>query len=66
MEVSLSDCGVCGNDDELDDDGTDWMECEKCGQWFHCTCAHVDLEEDEEASFYFECAKCLANKKNNK
>lgn len=63
-EDSLTNCGFCGCDDEFDDDGTDWVECEKCKQWFHCAC--IGIEDEDEASFFFECDKCLKSKKNNK
>jgi hypothetical protein len=50
-------CGVCGDSAEYDDDGTSWIECEKCGHWFHSDCVGIDLDEEEEKSFFFECDK---------
>lgn len=67
-EESLADCGFCGCGDEFDDDGADWVECEKCSQWYHCACLGIDFDDEDrdDISFFFECDKCLKSKKNNK
>lgn len=66
MKNSLNECGFCGCDDEFDDDGTDWVECDNCHQWYHCACIGIELDDDDEASIFHECTACLNNKKNNK
>ena len=42
----------------LNADERNWLKCEKCSGWYHCSCANVTLEEAEEESFHFFCFKC--------
>ncbi len=37
----------------------DWVQCERCNQWFHCNCMEID-PEDEEQTQYFHCG-CIGD-----
>ena len=37
---------------------TKWVQCEVCGDWYHCLCANVDCKTAEQDSYVFCCILC--------
>ena len=35
-----------------DDQNNEWIECERCKQWFHCRCAGITIEEAASLEFF--------------
>ena len=55
-----SSCGACEGKDYWED-GSKWIGCNDCSQWYHRSCLAInfmEMTEIEIKDFYFSCPKC--------
>jgi len=52
--------------DNLQDDGTHSVACEKCNVWQHCACLGISQADAEKDDFHFVCRDCIRREEDAK
>ena len=65
---ALNKCSRCGNTKDPKNSGgvvDKWVVCERCGNWFHYSCAKIDynVADDAVASMHFVCSFCRCSER---